>query len=120
MSNRKVEFAAQAWEAPVPGVRMKVFRQAGTQVRLVEFAKDFVEPDWCLRGHAGYVLDGRIEVDFNGEVEVFGPGDGLIIPPGEPHKHKARALTGTVTVVLVEEAVESAPLPPHAAGGKKP
>lgn len=112
MSNHKAEFAAQNWEMPSPGMRMKVCRQADMQTRLVEFTKDFVEPDWCLRGHVGYVLDSRIEIDFHGEVEAFGPGDGIIIPSGEEHKHKARALTKTVTLVLMEGIAE------QRAGGK--
>jgi len=106
MSNHKADFGALDWEMPSPGMRMKVCRQGDTQVRLVEFAKDFVEPDWCLRGHVGYVLDGRIEVDFHGEVEAFGPGDGIIISSGAEHKHKARALTNTVTLFLTERIAE--------------
>ncbi len=81
-------------------------RQGHTQLRQVEFAPDFVEPDWCLRGHAGYLLDGRLEVDFNGSMETFGPGDGILIPPGEDHRHKTRALTQTATVVLMERLDE--------------
>jgi quercetin dioxygenase-like cupin family protein len=70
---------------------------------LAEFSREFVEADWCTKGHIGYVLEGQIEIDFDGEAIVFGPGDGLFIPAGEEHKHKGRALGDVVRVVLVED-----------------
>jgi quercetin dioxygenase-like cupin family protein len=71
----------------------------------VEFTKEFVEPG-CTKGHIGYILEGRIEIDFDGKPIVFGPGDGLFIPAGEEHRHKARVLTDTVKVILVEDMDE--------------
>jgi len=44
-----------------------------------------------------------MEIDFDGEVIKFGPGDGLFIPAGEKHKHKAKVLTSVVKVILVED-----------------
>jgi quercetin dioxygenase-like cupin family protein len=103
MSQYKVEFDSVPWESPAPCVRFKRFEQAGRQVRLVEFSRGFVEPDWCVHGHIGYVLDGRCEIDFDGHVVEYGPGDGIFIPSGERHKHKASVPTATVTVILVED-----------------
>jgi quercetin dioxygenase-like cupin family protein len=91
------------WESPAPGVRCKKCQRNGRQLRLVEFTKEFVEADWCVKGHAGYVLDGAIAVDFHGKDRVFVAGDGLLIPPGNEHGHKARAITDSVTLVLVDE-----------------
>jgi quercetin dioxygenase-like cupin family protein len=45
-----------------------------------------------------------MEMDFDGEKEILGPGDGVFIPAGEGHKHKGRVLTDIVKVILVEEA----------------
>ena len=73
-------------------------------MRWVEFSKEFVEPDWCTKGHIGYILEGQIEIDFDGKNEVFGPGDGIFIPAGHEHKHKGRVLTDKVKAILVEEA----------------
>lgn len=86
------------------GVRSKVFKQGKRQLRLVEFSKEFVEPDWCTKGHIGCVVEGEFEIDFSGELIVFKPGDGLFIPVGEKGKHMARALTDTATLLLVEDA----------------
>lgn len=85
-------------------MRFKAYTQAGKRLRLVEFTKDFIEPDWCRTGHAGMILEGRMEIDFDGEVIEFGPGDGVFIPAGEAHKHKARVLTDIVKAILVEDA----------------
>ena len=104
MSQHKVDFSSILWESPAAGVRFKVFRQDGRQLRLVEYRREFVEPDWCLKGHIGYVLEGRMEIDFDGVVVEYGPGDGIFIPCGEEHKHKARVLTDVGRVVLVEDA----------------
>lgn len=59
------------------------------RVRLVEFSHGFVEPDWCIKGHVGYVLDGSCSMDFNGTILQFTEGDGLYIPEGKENKHKA-------------------------------
>jgi quercetin dioxygenase-like cupin family protein len=96
------------WDESVAGIRMKVCRESETQIRLVEFSSEFVEPDWCRRGHMGYVLDGRLEVSFSGSQEMFEAGDGVIIPAGDEHRHKARALTKTATLILIEKYAEQA------------
>ena len=76
--------------------------QSGRKLRLAEFTRAFVEHQWCTKGHIGYVLEGEMEVDFHGKVVTFRGGDGLFIPPGEPHKHKATVLTDSARVILVE------------------
>jgi quercetin dioxygenase-like cupin family protein len=91
------------WEVPADGVRSKAYEQSGRKLRLVEFGKDFVEPDWCTKGHIGYILEGQIEIDFDGQKEIFGPGNGVFIPAGQEHKHKGRVLTDKVKVISVED-----------------
>lgn len=98
-----MDFESIPWENPATGVRFKVFEKDGKKLRLAEFAKDFVEADWCTRGHIGYIIEGQMEIDFNGKVIVFGPGDGLFISAGEEHKHKGKALTDIVRLILVED-----------------
>jgi quercetin dioxygenase-like cupin family protein len=90
------------WQQPTAGVRFKAYDRDGQRLRLAEFSKDFVEPDWCTKGHIGYVLQGRMEVDFHGQLVTFRAGDGLFIPPGSEHGHKARVLRERVRVILVE------------------
>ena len=72
-------------------------------MRFVEFSHGFVEPEWCINGHVGYVLDGDMDVDFDGETVHFSAGDGIFIPAGAEHRHRAKILTDVVRLVLVEE-----------------
>ena len=44
-----------------------------------------------------------MEIDFNGKVIIFGPGDGVFIPAGEKHRHKAKVLSQIVKIILVED-----------------
>ena len=103
MEQYKIDFESMAWERPMVGVRFKAYEQEGRKLRLAEFTKEFVEPDWCTKGHIRYILEGQMEIDFDGKVIAFGPGDGVFIPAGEEHKHKGRVLTDTAKVILVEE-----------------
>ena len=103
MEQCKVDFESMAWETPAAGVKFKAYEQGGRKLRLVEFSKEFVEPDWCTKGHIGYVLAGQMEVDFDGQKVVFGSGDGIFIPAGEEHRHKGKVLTDVLKVVLVED-----------------
>ncbi len=103
MEQYKIDFQSKTWEQPAAGVRFKAFEKAGRKLRLVEFYKEFVEPDWCTKGHIGYVLEGQMEIDFDGNVIAFGAGDGIFIPAGKEHKHKAMVLTDKVIVIIVED-----------------
>ena len=105
MEQYKIDFESMEWEVPTDGVRFKAYEQGGKKLRLVEFAKEFIEPDWCDKGHIGLILEGQMEIDFDGKIVAFGPGDGVFIPAGEKHKHKARVLTDKVKAILTEDVV---------------
>ncbi|MHC4476202.1 MAG: cupin domain-containing protein [Planctomycetota bacterium] len=51
----------------------------------------------------GHILEGQVEIDFDGKVITFGPGDRVFIPAGQRHKHKGRVLTDKVKAILVED-----------------
>jgi quercetin dioxygenase-like cupin family protein len=72
-------------------------------VRLVEFTSEFVEREWCDKGHTGFVVAGELEIDFSGHVVRFPEGSALLIPAGSHHRHKARVLTPRVCLFLVEK-----------------
>ncbi len=69
-----VEFPRHTLEKPVPGLRYKCLRHGAKQIRLAEFTEEFVEEAWCTRGHRCCVLEGRISVDFEGEVVSYSSG----------------------------------------------
>ena len=99
----KIDFESIPWENPAPGMRVRTCEQGGKRVRLVEFSREFVEPDWCPKAHIGYVLEGMLEINFAGRLVLFRPTDGLFVPGGEESKHKARALTEITRLLLVED-----------------
>lgn len=103
MEQYKIDFESIPWEIPAEGIRSKAYKQNGKQVRLVEFTDKFVESDWCRKGHFVYILDGQLEVNFNGNIVIFDKGDGLFIPEGEKDKHIGRALTKIVRMLFVED-----------------
>ncbi|MGD0615370.1 MAG: cupin domain-containing protein [Verrucomicrobiota bacterium] len=103
MEDHRVLFDQLEWQSPQPGARFKVFRDGSRQVRLVEFSHEFVELQWCAKGHVGYVLSGELDIDFSGHVVRFPEGSALLIPTGTPHAHKARTVTPLVRLFLVEE-----------------
>ncbi|MDX8400122.1 MAG: cupin domain-containing protein [Gallionellaceae bacterium] len=88
----------------MPGARCKVFSDGSKQIRLLEFTSDFVEPHWCVKAHFGFVLEGELEIDFDGKIICYGKGDGIFIPKGEAAQHQARSRTPCVQLFLVEDA----------------
>jgi quercetin dioxygenase-like cupin family protein len=104
METYRVGFESLDWETQLPASRSKAFRHGDTTLRVAEYARDFVAPDWCTEGHIGYVLEGEMDIDFDGKTVRFAAGDGLFIPAGEEHRHKPTVVTDVVRVVLVEYA----------------
>jgi quercetin dioxygenase-like cupin family protein len=90
------------WESPIPGMRQKVFELDAKRVRLVEYTQE-MDPHWCSKGHYGYVLDGRFEIEFDNEARIFSAGDGVFIPTGEEHRHRGRVLSEIARLVFVED-----------------
>ena len=101
MPPHKIDFSSLAWQVPIPGVRQRAVQDESFRLRFVEYSPQ-MEPHWCEKGHFGYILDGRFEIEFPDETTIFEPGDGVFIPDGHEHRHRAKALTEHVTVVFVE------------------
>jgi len=102
MDELRIDFNVLPWESPAKGIRFKTAQQNGRKLRMLEFSKGFVEPDWCMRGHIGFVLEGAMEVDFNGNRVHYSKGDGVFIPHGEATKHMAK-VDDFVKLILVED-----------------
>src|SRR3954469_8471602 len=98
---RRIDFDSLPWDRPAEGVRSKAVSRGGRLVRLVEFAPGFREAEWCRMAHVGYVLAGRLELAFADGVEVFSPGDALVIDASDGHR--SRVVEGPVRLFLVEE-----------------
>src|SRR4030042_1414624 len=98
-----IDFKKIAWESPALGIRHKIFVKDGKRIRLVEFSDNFVEPEWCIRGHIGYVLEGRISIDFDGKQMEFKAGDGLFITEGEANRHKGSIRKAQKALIILFE-----------------
>ena len=98
-----IDFAAIPWKSSEVGVREKQAIRGNHHIRLVEFSEDFVEADWCRKGHIAFVVRGTIEIDFGTRVVTAKAGDGLFIPSEESSKHKARVPNGTATLFIVDK-----------------
>ncbi|MEA4831757.1 MAG: hypothetical protein VB118_03960 [Oscillospiraceae bacterium] len=105
MKNHLIEFEKMEWVNAGVGVRYKAYVNGNQRIRMVEFSYGFIETDWCLRGHAGYVLDGTFELNFNGNKERFVSGDIFFIPSGEIGKHKAVLDVGEKVTLLLFELI---------------
>lgn len=99
----QIRFEELEWESKATGQRFKKHAQHGQQIRLVELTPEFEEPNWCSKGHAGFILEGVLELEFENETLIYREGDGFIIPDGAADHHKARALTPIVQMVLFEK-----------------
>ncbi len=103
MEQHRILFDSMEWQNGILGARFKAFRSGSTQLRLLEFTSEFVEPDWCEKGHVGFVVQGELEIDFHGKLVRYSEGSGIFIPAGSASAHKARSLSPTVTLFLVKE-----------------
>ena len=104
----------EGWESTAPGVRFKRRANGAAGLRLVEMLSSASHSDWCTVGHSGCVLEGTLEMEFDNEFVRFEPGDGMVIPLGEAHRHRPRAITDRVRVAVVDHPQVRAtrPIPP--------
>ncbi|HET7833930.1 MAG TPA: hypothetical protein VFK88_13290 [Gallionella sp.] len=103
MEQYRVLFETLEWQNSLPGARFKAYRSGGKQVRLLEFTREFVEPDWCEKGHVGLVIEGELEIDFHGNLVRYPQGAALVIPAGAASGHKARSIAPRTQLFLVED-----------------
>ena len=88
MNEKKIIFENIDWEKGV-GSGTKEHNGAEYKLRLVNFDDNFKEKEWCIKGHIGYVLEGEMIINFNGQRIHYKKGDGIYIKPGIENKHKA-------------------------------
>jgi hypothetical protein len=103
MEDYLIDFKNMDWESPSVGVRSKAYIRNHHKIRLAEFTEEFVEEDWCTKGHTGYIVEGSLSIDFNGMLTNLRADDGLFIPEGEEHKHKAKVAKGEKALVILFE-----------------
>jgi quercetin dioxygenase-like cupin family protein len=98
----RIPFSEMAGDSPAPFVSAKAVTAGSHRLRVVEFRRGFEEIEWCRLSHTGYVLEGRLRLAFPAQEVVLQAGDGLHIPLGDAHRHKAMPLSDRVLLVLFD------------------
>ncbi|MDT5295848.1 MAG: hypothetical protein QOJ76_2728 [Acidobacteriota bacterium] len=101
MGTSRIDFGPLPWVQAAEGLRYKAAERDGRRFRLLEFAPGYAEAEPCLKSHAGYVVEGELEIEFSDRAERLVRGDALSIL-GEPHRAKAGG--NSVLLFLVEDA----------------
>ena len=84
------------------GVRHKCVEYEGQRIRVVEYSSD-LPPHWCEKGHCGYLLSGKMIIEYADTEVIYNEGDGILIPDGPEHKHKGRVLSKKALVFFIEK-----------------
>lgn len=106
----RIIFSEVPWRAVAKGAREKSLERGGTKLRLLELLGTFEEPVWCLKGHAGVVLEGTLELLMDGGPARYSEGQGFLLLPGED-RHRATALTKRVLLFVVDFELPEEPFP---------
>ena len=80
-------------------VRQKSTSVEDKTVRFLELQSGFEETQWCYKGHIGYIISGRMEIQFEHETKTFEAGEAMVLPAAIAHKAKAAS---KVTLFLVD------------------
>ena len=97
----KVDFSNLEWESPLEGVKHKYIDQDHLRLRLVEYSKT-MPPHWCEKGHYGYLIEGQMEIEYEGAKIIYNQGDGIFIPDGSEHRHRGKVLSETALIFFIE------------------
>ena len=98
----KIDFSSLKPEIPFPGIEHVYKDQKDIRMRVAEYRRS-MEPHWCEKGHYGIMLEGTWDIEFPGETVIrFEKGDGVFLPPGKKHRHRARVVSKKVKVFFVE------------------
>ena len=104
MNSIRIDFDQIDWDNKSAGMLVKSEWRHGKQMRMIEIGPDSGEPDWCEAGHVGFILKGELETNIDGMTERLSAGDRLIIPSGKKYRHKSKAVTGVIRLVLVDDS----------------
>lgn len=103
----KIKFDELEWIDAGDSMKFKRYRHGDTQVRLVQWGKEMKHEAWCEKGHYAYVIDGKAEISYAEQTDIYETGDVFFIPEGAQFRHRPRVLTETFTFFSVEKNDES-------------
>ena len=96
------------WDDSIIGVREKKIVIRGTVIRMLELTDELDHPDWCTKGHVGYVLDGEFVLDIDGVQKALQEGDVFVVEESTPeHRHIPIVHEGKKVRLLLVEGAQS-------------
>lgn len=86
--NSIISLAGVPWVDDVPGIRAREAEIEGRRWAIVEYAAGARREEWCLDGHAGFVLEGELEYEFSDDdlPLVVSEGDAFTLATGRGHR----------------------------------
>lgn len=86
--NKNIEFRAIDWEQIAIGAKQKQYQTQHKRIRLLHLDENLLELHWSINVHIGYLLNGELTLDSNGNQIDHKVGDTFIKKEGESEKHK--------------------------------
>lgn len=101
-----IELSRIDWTQDVPGIRAREAHIEGRRWAIVEYAPTAKREEWCLDGHAGFVISGAIEYEFEdgGTPLTVGEGDAFALSTGRAHRGTNRSEEATRLFVIDDPA----------------
>jgi len=98
-------FDEMSWEATGSGVREKKIVIGDISVRMLKIDDSLEHPEWCVTGHTGFVIDGSLVLNIDGNKKLLEKGDVFVVNGSDPsHRHIPMVPEGgQVQLLLVEE-----------------
>ena len=84
-------------DIPIEGISAYLSQSSDHQIIFMRFEKDVDLAEHSHAAQIGFVLEGKIELTFNGENRVYSKGDRYFIPEGTPHSGKIYAGYADIT-----------------------
>jgi len=101
-----IELSGIDWIQDVPGIRAREAQIEGHRWAIVEYAPGAKREDWCSDGHAGFVISGAIEYEFEDGAPSLSVGEGgaFALSTGRAHRGVNRAAGATRLFVIDDPA----------------
>jgi quercetin dioxygenase-like cupin family protein len=91
--NAVIALMGTQWADDVPGIKAREIHEQGRRWAIVEYGPHARRDEWCLDGHAGFVLEGQVEYEFSDDERpmLVSAGDAFTLATGRGHRgHNTR------------------------------
>jgi quercetin dioxygenase-like cupin family protein len=101
----KIPFESAEWADDQADIRSRAARALGQRWAIVEYEPGAARGEWCLDGHRGYVLAGRIEYEFDDGSAPLAveQGEGFFLAAGTGHRGRNPGRE-TTRLFLIDDA----------------